>query len=165
MEPLAPARLENWVRRWSLARDNAASEKTFARPDGSLPTFCLGLNVEPGEGPAPNGALIELSQVELERLDVREIRYLRVDVTAAIASDARFDTVYAYTARPEHHRPEPPPGAIIVASYPRTVEAAFDTLGQGELSLYRETTAPMPVEPVEATLIADRIPPGNPRAW
>ena len=42
-----PARLQGWTRAWSLARDNRTSEKTFARPDGSEPAYCLGLNLEP----------------------------------------------------------------------------------------------------------------------
>ena len=47
--PAAPsARLEGFTRDWSLARDNLRSEKTFERPDGSLPAWCLGLNVVTG---------------------------------------------------------------------------------------------------------------------
>ena len=41
------ARLDGWRRAWTLGREQAASEKTFARADGSIPRFCLGLNVEP----------------------------------------------------------------------------------------------------------------------
>ncbi len=165
-----PARLRGWTRVWSLARDNQASEKTFARPDGSEPAYCLGLNLEPAPtGPHPNGALIELDEAELERLDVREIRYRRVDVTDAItAADPRaagIELVYAYVARPEHHRPIAPADAIIVAEYPAAVEAAFEALGLGELERYRATTAPPPVEVTPATLVRDRIPPGNPRKW
>ena len=161
-----PARLRGWRRAWTLARDNAASEKTFARPDGSEPAYCLGLNLE-ADGPpsGPNGALIELTEAELERLDVREVRYRRVEVGGAVTGEAEFDTVFAYVARPEHHRAEPPPDSIIVATYPATVEAAFAALGPGELDLYRATTQPPPVEVLAATLVRDRIPPGNPRAW
>ena len=83
------ARLAGWRRAWTLGREQAKSEKTFARADGSIPRFCLGLNVEPDpDAPAPNGVLIELTEAELDRLDLREIRYDRVDVTAAIASTA-----------------------------------------------------------------------------
>jgi cation transport regulator ChaC len=162
------ARLEGWTRAWTLGRNQARSEKTFARPDGSQPRFCLGLNVEPSERPtAPNGALIELSEVELERLDLREIRYHRVEVTEALELDGEhgFDAVYTYSARPEHHHPEPPEDAIVVASYPATIEAAFAELGPEQLELYRRTTAPIPVEVTAATLVRDRIPAGNPRDW
>lgn len=168
VEIAAVARLEGWTRAWTLGRNQARSEKTFARPDGSRPRFCLGLNVEPSERPtAPNGALIELSEAELERLDLREIRYHRVEVTEALELDGEhgFDAIYTYSARPEHHHPEPPEDAIVVASYPATIEAAFAELGPEQLELYRRTTAPIPVEVTAATLVRDRIPAGNPRDW
>ena len=168
VEIAAVARLEGWTRAWTLGRNQARSEKTFARPDGSRPRFCLGLNVEPSERPtAPNGALIELSEAELERLDLREIRYHRVEVTEALELDGEhgFDAIYTYTARPEHHHPEPPEDAVVVASYPATIEAAFAELGPEQLELYRRTTAPIPVEVTAATLVRDRIPAGNPRDW
>ena len=167
-----PARLRGWSRAWTLVRDNLASEKTFARADGSLPRFCIGLNVEPSERPTdPNGALIGVSEPELERLDLREIRYLRVDVREQIelgdpSAAVDFDTVYVYYAKPEHHRATPPPQTILIASYLRTVESAFDELGPGELERFRATTLAPAAEVVEARLVdGERIPPGNPRDW
>jgi len=187
-----PARLGGWRRRWSEARDNRRCEKTFAlEPGGELPDWVLGLNVEPApEAPVeegPNGVLIEVTEDELEHLDVREVRYERADVTGLVScggtrdaegiaasangGDApgapahRFDLVIAYTAKPEHFAPEPPAGAVILATYARTVEAAFAALGPEQLQTYRETTGPPPVEPVEAKLVRDEIPPGNPRQW
>jgi hypothetical protein len=170
VEFAAVARLEGWSRGWTLGREQATSEKTFARLDGTVPRFCLGLNIDRDEAVAPpNGVLIELDEAELERLDIREIRYLREDVTDQIAvtsGDADgFDTVYAYRARPERHHPTPPEDAIIIATYPATIEAAFAALGPQELERYHRTTARPPVEVAEAELVADRIPPGNPRAW
>jgi hypothetical protein len=163
-----PARLEGWARGWTLAREQAKSEKTFARPDGTVPRFCLGLNLDPGaDAPAPNGVLIELTEDELDRLDIREIRYRRVDVTEAIVAPEPhgFDLVITYVARPEHHHPSAPDDAIVVSTSPAAMEAAFDRLGPGELELFRQTTGPIPVPVSDATLVADRIPPGNPRAW
>jgi cation transport regulator ChaC len=172
VEAPVPARLEGFARGWILCRDNLTTEKTFARADGSLPRFCLGVGIEPdADAPAPNGALFELTEAELDRLDLREMRFERLDVTAAIRvgegpTDAPpFDRVIAYRPRPENRRPEPPAEAIIVANYLATVEAAFDELGPGQLDLFRTTTAPPPVEVVEATLVRDRIPAGNPRGW
>lgn len=173
VEFAAIARLCGWRRAWTLGRHQAASEKTFARADGSVPGFCLGLNIEPDpSAEAPNGVLIELSEAELDRLDVREIRYDRVDVTEAITLDGAdrgashgFDRVIAYTAKPRHHHPTPPADAVIVATYPAAVEAAFDALGPGQLELFRATTAPSPAPLVEGRLVRDEIPPGNPRAW
>ena len=74
----------------AAAATTATSEKTFARADGSLPRFCLGLNLEPDAGAAaPNGVLIELTEAELDRLDLREMRYQRVDVTDQIETASR----------------------------------------------------------------------------
>ena len=169
VEVAAPARLEGWRRRWSVARDNLASEKCFARAgDGSVPRFCLGLNLEPAApgDEAPNGALIEVTMAELDRLDLREMRYLRVDVTDAITElPPGIARAFAYTARPERFAATPPDDAVIIASYRRAVEAAFDSLGPGQLDLYRLSTGPPPVPVVDGVLVDDRIPEGNPRAW
>jgi hypothetical protein len=149
-----------------LARDNEASEKTFALADGTRPRFCLGLDLVPDDdAPTPNGALIALSDAELDRLDLREIRYERVDVTTQIDADVEFDRVITYRSRPEHRCPEPRPGSVLIATYLEAVERAFDALGPDQLDLFRETTGPPPVEVVAATLVADRIPAGNPRDW
>jgi hypothetical protein len=54
---------------------------------------------------------------------------------------------------------------VIIAAYEATVEDAFAGLGNGELDRYRATTSPCAAERIEADLVADRIPPGNPRRW
>jgi Gamma-glutamyl cyclotransferase, AIG2-like len=163
-----PARLRGWRRRWSQVRDNLAVEKTFARrDDGTTPPHVLGLNIEPWETDVegPNGGLVELSEEELLRLDLREMRYDRVEVTAAVGAPAGFDRVYAYRAKRAQFAPRPPPGTVVIAAYVARVEAAFAALGKQQLELYRATTDPPPVEVVEAELVRDRIPPGNPREW
>lgn len=167
MGRVEPVRLAGWRRRWSQVRDNRAVEKTFAHAKtGAVPTHCLGLNIEPEDGvPGPNGLLIEITETELERLDLREIRYRRVEVTDAIPSDSRFGRVFSFTAKPENFAPTPPPGAVVLAPYLRAVEAAFGALGEDQLELYRETTGEVPVDVIEATLVRDEIPPGNPRDW
>jgi hypothetical protein len=168
VEHASCARLEGWRRRWSQARDNATVEKTFARPDGTIPRHCLGLNVErAGAGAGPNGALLEVTEDELDRLAIRELRYDAVDVTAAVAGrpEHGFDRVFAFIAKPRNFAASPPPGSVILAPYIRAVEAAFDALGPGQLELFRKTTGPHPVEVIEAALVRDQIPPGNPREW
>ena len=168
-----PARLVGWRRRWSVCRDNKKSEKTFAiQPGGEVPPWIIGLNVEPDpDDVGPAGALLEVTEAELERLDLREMRYERAEVTDAVRpleGDPKaghpFDTVIGFTARPEHHAPEAPPGAVVIAAYLRTVEAAF--AAREMLYAFRGTTEPPPVPVVEGELLAgDEIPPGNPRAW
>lgn len=169
-----PAVLRGWSRRFSQVRDNHACEKAFALADGTRPRWILGLNLEPGEdaaGPV-NGALIELTgEAELARLALRELRYDAIEVTAAVeAASARRASgapgrVFAFTAKAEHHAPDPPAGAVVLASYARAVEAAFAALGAGQLERFRATTGPYPAKPVEATLVEDSIPAGNPRDW
>lgn len=166
--PPEPATLPGWRRRWSLVRDNRTAEKGFEPLTGEAFDHCLGLNVEPAEGdpgpPPPNGALIALTATELERLDLREMRYHRADVTHAFP-DSGFDQVVVYTARPEHFAPAPPERAVVIASYLEAVETAFAELGEGELQRFRLSTGEPPVPVVPARLVRDEIPPGNPRAW
>lgn len=164
---LAVARLPGWRRSWTVFRDNRATEKTFADPGGRIPRFIVGLNLEPDPGresPPPNGVLIEVSEAELERLDLREMRYDRVEVSAEAASDA-FDRVFTYTAKAHHFAPEPPEGAVAMAPYLRAVEQAFRALGDGEWEHFLSSTGLPPVEPIEPQLVRDEIPPGNPRGW
>lgn len=167
VEASPPLRLPGWRRRWSTFRDNLASEKTFARADdGSLPRWCLGLNVEPApDEPGPNGVLLYVTSQELERLDLREMRYDRVEVSEDLDGLPTGTTVFAYTAKPRQHAPEPPDGAVVIASYVAAVERAFSALGDGELQLYRETTERPPVPVIDALLVRDHIPEGNPRDW
>jgi len=161
------AQLHHWRRRFSQRRDNLTCEKTFECADGRRPEWILGLNVEQGEddaGPV-NGVVIELSEAELDRLDVREIRYDRVDVTDSIEGVELPEQIVTYTAKPYHFAPEPPEDAVILATYAAAVERGFEALGPDELDRYLATTGPYPVERVEATLVMDRIPDGNPRDW
>lgn len=166
-----PAELIGWQRRWSQARDNRRCEKTFALDrDGSVPDYVLGLNIERTGSPhdVVNGVLIPVSERELERVDVRELRYDRVDVTAEIAPHslaAEFDAVITYEAKPENLVLEPPPGSVILRTYAEATEAAFAALGAGQRLEYLRTTETHPVELVDAHLISDRIPEGNPRSW
>ena len=167
---LHPRRLDGWLRRWSVLRDNLAAEKTFARePDGELPRWVVGLNIESDDAAAPelapNGAMIEVSEAELERLDLREMRYRRVEVTGQLDDAAGFEQVFAYTARPEHFAPRPPAEAVRMAPYLRALEAAFGELGDGQWELFLKTTETHPGETIEPVLVRDEIPPGNPREW
>jgi hypothetical protein len=86
-----------------------------------------------------------------------------VDVTDAVSSG--FERVVTFEAKPENFAPTPPPGAVILAPYLRAVEAGFSALGTDQLECFSETTGPVPVEVIEAVLVRDEIPPGNPRDW
>lgn len=164
-----PARVLGMRRRFSQARDNRRAEKTFARADdGSVPDWILGLNLERDPSRAANGGLIELSEAELDRLDIREIRYDRLELGDALVADPAapsFERVITYVAKAENLASEPPEGAVILRSYADAVEAAFARFGAEQLDEYRRTTLPYPVELIEGRLIHDRIPEGNPREW
>ena len=163
---LRPARLRDWRRRFSQRRDNLTCEKTFECAGGWRPEWILGLNVEEGEddaGPV-NGVVIALSEQELDRLDIREIRYDRVDVTGSVEGEGLPERIVTYEAKAFHFAPVPPEDAVILRTYADAVEQGFAGLGPGELEHYRATT-PYPVDRVVATLVIDRIPAGNPRAW
>lgn len=164
---LRRARLHGWKRRFSQARDNLTCEKTFECDGGLRPEWILGLNVERGEDPVGpvNGVLIELGEAELDRLDIREIRYDRVEVTDLVEGDRLPERVVTYSARDFHYAPEPPEDAVILSTYAAAVERGFAALGEGELEHFRASTGPYPVELVEARLVIDKIPQGNPRAW
>jgi cation transport regulator ChaC len=160
------ARLRDWRRRFSQRRDNLTCEKTFECEGGRRPEWILGLNVEQGEddaGPV-NGVVIELTEAELDRLDIREIRYDRIEVTGSVEGEDLPERIVTYTAKDFHFAPEPPEDAVILETYAAAVEKGFEGLGSGELEHYLATT-PYPVERVAAALVMDRIPEGNPREW
>ncbi len=165
-----PAQLAGWRRRWSIYRVNTAHEKVFERVDGEPFEHIVGLNIQrapdAAEAEWPNGALIELTQEELERLERREVRYDRIEVTEGVVADgAAFDRVYAFTAKEGHFAEETPPDSIIVASYVRACEAAFSELGPDGWERFMATTGEFPAPVVDARLVVDEIPEGNPRAW
>ena len=163
---LRPALLHDWRRRFSQRRDNLTCEKTFECEGGWRPEWILGLNVEEGEAEAGpvNGVVIELTEAELYRLDIREIRYDRVEVTGSVQGEDLPDRIVTYKAKAFHFAPEPPEDSVILATYAAAVEEGFEALGSGELEHYLATT-PYPVERVDATLVIDKIPDGNPREW
>lgn len=169
--PPVPARLAGWRRRWSLVRDNRLAEKGFEPVRGDSFDYCLGLNLErdPELPPEkwPNGGLVEVTAPELERLDRREVRYERVEVTADIrtAAPAGVDAVFAFVAKPESFAAHPPARAVVLASYLRACETAFEELGPDELATFGRTTEPVAAPVVEARLVRDEIPEGNPRTW
>lgn len=168
--PVRRATLRGWRRGFTLLRDNRRSEKTFARTgDGSIPEWILSLNLERGEGgAAPNGVLIELDEAELARLDLREIRYRRCEVTSAIEpadGSSLVARVVTYVARPENYASRPPADAVILRAYVDAVEDAFAGMGVEELAAYRRSTLVPPVEIAAAELVRDEIPAGNPRSW
>ncbi len=73
--------------------------------------------------------------------------------------------MYAFTAKEGHFAAETPPDAIIIASYVRACEAAFGELGPKAWEEFMATTGEFPAPVVDARLVVDEIPEGNPREW
>ena len=125
--PGAPARLAAAL--LPGARQPSPARRPSRSPTARRRTGSSGLNVERGEddaGPV-NGVLIELSEAELDRLDIREIRYDRVEVTDLIEADGPLpERVITYSAKESNFAPEPPAGTVILATYAAAVEAAFE---------------------------------------
>ena len=167
----SPARLAGWRRRWSIYRVNTAHEKVFERVDGEPFKHVVGLNIErapdAAEAEWPNGALIELTEAELARLDRREGRYDRVEVEPATAitdGGSGIRPRLCLHGEATHFAAETPPNAIIMATYVQACEAAFNELGPGSWEEFVATTGEFPAPVVEARVV-DEIPEGNPRAW
>ena len=75
--------------------------------------------------------VIELTEAELDRLDIREIRYDRVEVTGSVEGEGLPERIVTYTAKEFHFAPEPPEDSIILATYAAAVELGFEALGAG----------------------------------
>lgn len=163
------AALAGWSRRWSLIRHNPTCEKTFRRRnDGWIPEWILVVNIEPDEGtPNPvNGVILEVEAEDLPRLDLREFRYDRIDVSDALARSSGFDQVYTYVGKAEYQAPSPlPEETAIMATYVAAMERGFARFGEGALGRYRRSTGDRPVATMDGELIRDEIAEGNPREW
>lgn len=166
---LVAATLRGWRRRWSLLRDNAYCEKTFAHADGSVPDWLLTLNVEPEARPDErvNGVLIAIDETDLPALDVREVRYRRVEVSGSIEASGLTSEqpVVTYTATAHHTAVTPPADALILDTYLAAVENGFRQLGAGELEEFHATTGEPPVPVTSCELVRSDAPPTSPATW
>ena len=120
-----------------------------------------------GEDEWPNGALIELTDAELDRLDLRELRYDRVEVTGDVRAGEpelrRGRSRTRRSRRTSRRIPRRAPSCsrpICAPARPRSRSWARTSWSR---SGARRSRCPAPV--VEARLVRDEIPEGNPRAW
>ena len=77
---------------------------------------------EDDAGPV-NGVVIELTETERDRLDIREIRYDRVEVTGLVEGYDLPERIVTYMAKPFHFAPDPPDDAVILDTYANTSSA------------------------------------------
>lgn len=144
--------VRNYRRVWNVAMDNSRTipgykyyvdPATGERPDH----FVTFLNIVPDAEAAVNGALFEVSDAQLERLDRRERNYERIDVTAGV-SRAVEGTVWAYAGRESAvhrfqlgHRTD---RAVIPRGYYERVLRDFASFGRDAQRRYTELTDPPP---------------------
>ncbi len=89
-----------------------------------------------------NGVVIELTEAELDRLDIREIRYDRVEVTGSVEGSELPERIVTYTAKEFHFAPEPPEDSIILATYAAAVEQGSRRSARESWSITRHDPVP-----------------------
>lgn len=127
-----PARLNGWIRDWSVILDST--------------TICL--NVRPTKesekATDPNGIIFEVSKNELKLLDQREKHYRRVNITKHINIPLDTnDQIFTYTGLDkftsiDNARPIPD-------SYLNVVKNGFDQYGKDYFKEFIKTTLPVKV--------------------
>lgn len=103
---LIPAKLEGYRRSWSAFGKNRYGA---ASKDNDTPEYLSFVNIEPDFNSRALGVLFEVSDRELELLDIRESVYVRIDVTHKIeAFDCELSspTVFTYISIPQLDLPD-----------------------------------------------------------
>jgi hypothetical protein len=144
-----PGRLRDFHRRWGAAMNNWETtelEKHFVDPEtGEKPKIRVAyLDIEQRPGSTVNGLAIPVDAKRLADLDVREVNYIRIDVTEAFEPTAP-GRVFAYTgtvAARERSRAEHAPG-YVSRDYVAAIRRAFAALGDGALAEFDLTTEPL----------------------
>ncbi len=146
-----PGRLHGFRRRWGVAMNNGEAtemEKHFVDPEtGEKPRIHVAyLDIEECEGGTVNGLAIPVDAQRLAELDVREINYLRLDVSA-VFEPALPSAVYAYrgtdAARERCLLEEPDAPVYVSRDYVAAIRRAFAALGEDALEEYDRTTQPL----------------------
>jgi hypothetical protein len=159
-------RLDGFHRTWGAAMNNWEAtelEKHFIDPTtGEKPRIRVAyLDIEERPGSAVNGLAIPVDARRLAELDVREVNYVRVDVTP------RFEPplggrVFAYAgtaeARERAHPGRAGPAIYVSRDYVVAIRGAFAAMGGEALAEYDRTTDPLPFPERHLTL---RYPPAE----
>ncbi|MEM9217400.1 MAG: gamma-glutamylcyclotransferase family protein [Cyanobacteria bacterium P01_F01_bin.150] len=143
-------RLQDYCRCWTAAMDNRINLPGYKfyvekhsgnRPQGVV-TF---LNIRPCSGKTITGIVFDVSEQELQRLDLRERNYRKVDVSDMIDSPTSR-SIYAYVGRKEsdqrYQQGLEQKSAIISRDYYDLVYGAYKALGAEALADYMDTTDP-----------------------
>jgi gamma-glutamylcyclotransferase (GGCT)/AIG2-like uncharacterized protein YtfP len=144
--------LAGYRRVWNVAMDNTRTLPGYKhyvdRDTGARgPWFVTFLNIVPDPDATVNGAMFEVDEALLERLDRRERNYERIDVSSHIA-DAVAGRVWAYVgSRPAVQRFElgcRTGRAVISRDYRDRVREDFAAAGADALARFDELTDPVP---------------------
>lgn len=138
------ATLKGWVRDWGAVIDNNPSHKHFKLTKShKIPREVLALNIhrpKNDEKPLnPNGVLIKVNDLELSKMDKREVNYKRVNVTNDVVGKPEDSIIYTYVCLPEHlDKSNKHP--IIPSSYLHVVLESFRAISPKALYEYIKTT-------------------------
>ncbi len=144
-----PGRLRDHRRYWGAAMNNWEAgplEKHFVDPEtGVQPRIRVAyLDIDELPGAAVNGLAIPVDERRMAEFDVREVNYVRVDVSSAF-EPALPRPVFAYRATEEaRERCRRRDAEIFVSrDYVAAVRSGFAELGVGQLEEYERTTEPL----------------------
>lgn len=145
------ATLAGWRRGWTVGSSRESHpDRDLRWPDGTrFDGVSVALGVEPADG-AVNGAVFPVEDADLERLDLRERNYHRVEVTGAVhCPGATPGRVLTYVPRQEAldrlTAAEASARPIVVRhGYVLPTLAAFAALGPSQLGEFLRSTAPWP---------------------
>jgi hypothetical protein len=146
-----PGRLRDQRRYWGAAMNNWEAtplEKHFVDPDtGEQPRIRVAyLDIDGDPGSTVNGLAIPVDSRRLAEFDVREVNYLRVDVSGSF-EPALPRRVFVYRATEEARercrRHQPDAEVFVSRDYVAAVRRAFEELGKGQLEEYERSTEPL----------------------
>jgi hypothetical protein len=149
--PPLPARLVDFRRTWGVAMNNweaTDAGKYFVDPESGLKPHIrvAHLDIEESAGAMVNGLAIPVDEKRLAEFDVREVNYLRIDVSAAFRL-AIPHQVFAYRGTDEARERcrLDIAGAEVQVSrgYVSRIREAFAAMGPTELEEYERTTGPL----------------------
>jgi hypothetical protein len=146
-----PGRLRCFHRRWGAAMNNWEAtefEKHFVDPEtGEKPKIRVAyLDIEWRPGSTVNGLALPVDSKRLADLDIREVNYIRIDVTESFEPpmDGRVFTYTGTMAARERSRAEDDVAAGYVSrDYVSAIRRAFAALGDGALAEFDRTTEPL----------------------
>jgi hypothetical protein len=146
-----PGCLRDHRRYWGAAMNNweaSPLEKHFVDPEtGVQPRIRVAyLDIDELPGATVNGLAIPVDERRMAEFDVREVNYVRVDVSSAF-EPALPRPVFAYRATEEARercrRRDAEARVFVSCDYVAAVRRAFAALGEEQLEEYDRTTEPL----------------------